>query len=167
MRPCMYRPCTFFSMVLVRCVPWMIRPLDDDSVTHIDQDRCFPTLDCIQRRWIITTATVGAMQSACGNPNFAYSNLTHRPRDALSKGRIVQATHCPRDALSKGRIGLRDIWSQKKCTWTVPQNAGTNRHSSRYTVAEVSYSKNVSLSHKKEFRVKGVVNYTLNSSIIA
>ena len=38
--------------------------------------------------------------------------------------------------------------------------------SSRYTLAEVSYSKNVSLSHKKEFRVKDVVNY-VNSSTIA
>ncbi len=36
---------------------WTILPLDEDSVTHIDQDRCFPTLDWIQRRWIITTAT--------------------------------------------------------------------------------------------------------------
>jgi hypothetical protein len=71
------------------------------------------TLKIMPRNLNVTVRSWIRLQDTCGNSNFAYFNLTHRPRNALSKGRIIYGTYAPR----------------KKCTWTVLQNTGKNcRH---------------------------------------
>jgi hypothetical protein len=95
---------------------------------------------------------VGTYRSWTGRPRDASSKGrvvqgTRRPRDASSKRRVAQCTHCPRDALSKGCIVQgthcsRDVTSEG--FRLVTHRSGTLYHVILQMIGKNHYVKNFS-----------------------